>query len=178
MTLEEFLQGKSIWGGILGLAPFPFTDEAEKMDRILVLSFGNRKLYSKIANLEIEQISSDIVLIYANEWNNLIDLDKQVKDALAGNLRKVTETIKNKENRVTNRDDVNKVSAYDTDILVDNDGVNSKVDDDLTGDKERIFTEQMLIAQDAFQNLSLTQKHNIIKSVTKDVADYLTLSIY
>ena len=48
----------------------------------------------------------------------------------------------------------------------------------MTGDTTRTLTEADISLGNAFNNLSLLEQGNIIQTVIKDVATYLTLSVY
>lgn len=96
----------------------------------------------------------------------------------ARQVTKVTETTTKTENRKTVKDDVNKVTSYESDDLITNDGSNSVGNDDLTGNETKTTTNEIIDMQTAFNNLSLTMQNSIINTILNDVKQFTTLSIY
>ena len=96
----------------------------------------------------------------------------------AKQVNKKTETITKTENREVLKDDVNKVSAYDTDELITNDGNTSNTTDGLTGSESRVITDEIIDMETAFNNLSTQTQNSIIETVLNDVKSFITLSIY
>lgn len=180
ITLGEYQSIGSIWGGILALEPFPFSvaNPAAQLDAMLGLDYGDRLMFSKMVALPIATVSANIVSLYKDKWLKLIDIQATEIDVSSGATRKQTETISKKEVRNNTTDNVNKVSAFNSDDLINNDGNNSTGLDDLEGDSTRVLTDSQISLVNAFNNLSLLDKSNILKTVNKDVASYLTLDIY
>lgn len=173
------LQG-SVWAGIRGLAPMPFFDTVPpaQLDLQMGLSFGQRFMFSKLVTTTPEQMAVNIVAIYKDKWEKLIEALAINYDLSAGTSKKTTETIHKIEARDTTRDDVNKVSAFNTDNLITDTGATSTGADNLTGDTTRTLTEADISLTNAFNNLSMLDQQNIITTVIKDVANYMTLSVY
>ena len=180
MTLEQYLNGGSVWGSIQAIRPFPFfeTNTALELDNQTVLNYGNRLLFSKIENKNIDVIAKNIVSLYGDSWDELIKIHAMDYSIGSNNTRKTTENINKTETRTNNREEISKVSAFNTDELINNDGSSVIGDDDLTGDTQRVVIDESINISSAFYNLSLIEKENIIHSVISDVAIYLTLDIY
>ena len=177
-TLAVYMEQGSIWGGIIALGPLPFPATAVQLDAMLELDYGNRFMFSKLVTKTIAEVSANIVALYSAQWAKLVEVTGGDFNVLSGATKKTTETITRKEDRVNNRDDVNKVSAFNTDDLITDTGSTSNTTDGLTGDTDRVLTEENINLQNAFANLSLLEQSNILKVVNKDVANYLTLSVY
>lgn len=176
--LAAYMEQGSIWGGIIALGPVPFTFPAAQLDAMLGDDYGDRFMFSKLVTKTIADVSANIRALYMDQWTKLVEVQATDFNLLSGATKKTTETITRKEDRVNNRDDVNKVSAFNTDDLITDTGSTSNSTDGLTGDTDRVLTEENINLQNAFANLSLLEQSNILKVVNKDVANYLTLSVY
>ena len=77
-----------------------------------------------------------------------------------------------------NTDVTNKVSAFNSDDLLVDTGSTTVADENTTQDVDRDSLVETFNIQTAFNNLSLAEKTNIISVVLKDVATYLTVSVY
>ena len=95
----------------------------------------------------------------------------------AKQVNRKTETITKTENREVLKDDVNKVSAYDSNDLLANDGSTSNTTDGLTGNENRVTTDEIIDMETIYNNLANTQKNRIIESVLNDVKHFITLRI-
>lgn len=179
-TLDTYMLQGSVWEGIQGLAPFPFFDTVPpaQLDLQMGLSFGQRFMFSKLVTVTPEQMAVNIVAAYKTKWDKLIEVLAIDYDLGAGTSKKLTETINKIEARDNTRDDVNKVSAFNTEELISDTGSTSTGADNLTGDTTRTLTEADISLTNAFNNLSLLDQGNIIQTVIKDVATYMTLSVY
>jgi len=179
-TLDTWALQGSVWEGIRGLAPFPFFDTVPpaQLDLMMGQSFGERFMFSKLVTVTPEQMAVSIVAVYKAKWDKLIEVLALTIDVGAGTSKKTTETINKTEARDNTRDDVNKVSAFNTDDLITDTGATSTGADNMTGDATRTLTEADISLGNAFNNLSLLEQGNIIQTVIKDVATYLTLSVY
>lgn len=180
VTLGEYMQSGSIWGGIQALEPFPFlvTTPPARMDILLELSYGEQWMFHKLGVKPVSEICANIVAVYKDQWLRLIEVQALDINIGSGLTKKQTETSTKTEVRTNSRDDVNKVSAFNSDELINNDGATSTGSDDLEGDTTRVLTDEQISLVNAFNNLSLLDKSNILNTVNKDVASFLTLDIY
>lgn len=179
-TLAVWMEQGSLWEGIRGLAPLPFFDTVPpaQLDVQTVLSFGDRFMFSKLVTVTVAQMSVNIVSLYKDKWTKLVEVLAYDYDVMANTSKKTTDVTHKTEARDNTRDDVNKVSAFNTDDLITDTGATSTGADNLTGDIDRTLTEANISLSDAFNNLSLLDKNNIIQTVIKDVASYMTLDVY
>ena len=180
INLESLLKSGSLWGAIQSIEDFPFFADNDplKLDMLQVNQYGDRSVFNKMATKTIDEIADSIVLTHRNSWAKLIELNSLDINLGSTGTKKITENIDDDETRTNLKNDLNKVSAYNTDQLIVNDGMSSDSNDTLKGSKKRILTEENLNLDIAYTNLSLIQKHNIINIVLKDVSNYLTLDIY
>ena len=179
MTLNEFILIDGVFNHIHTLKPdLPFLGggQNELMDRLLVLNYGDQLIYRKLIPFTAKQICEMVVKQHSHKWVALLELEKLNK--LANKTRTITETTTNNETRNNTRDDKNLISAYNDDTLITNDGLLSIGSDDLTGTEKRTMTDETIDLKNAYNNLSLSDKNNIMNIVLKDVASFITLSIY
>ena len=179
MTLNEFILVDGVFEHIQTFKPdLPFLGDGqnEVMDRLLMLEYGDRLVYRKLIPYPANQICEMLVKQHGHKWDALIEIGELNK--LADSTRTVTETTTNNEIRNNTRDDKNLISAYNDDTLIVNDGLLSTGVDDLKGDGTRTMTDETINLKNAYNNLSLSDKNNIMNVVLKDVASFITLSIY
>lgn len=179
MTLNEFVLIDGVFNHIHSVKPdLPFLGEYqnEVMDKLLMLEYGDRLVYRKLLPFPANQICEMIVKKHGHNWDVLMELETINK--LADKSRTITETTTTNENRNNARDDKNLISAYNDDALIVNDGMTSTGVDDLTGTETRTMTDETIDLKNAYNNLSMSDKNNIMNVVLKDVANFITLSIY
>ena len=179
-NLDEFLNESKVWNEIHTLAPLDFFKIAT-LDNLTVmqsLKYGDRIMYHKILGLDDEKLAELILINFKDKWNNLIEYaTADINLGMSGN-RSLTETIKNGETRTSSQDTANKVSAFNSDDLITNDGSHTGGTQTLDGDKVRIVIDGEMSLNNIINNLSLLDQTNIINVVMKDVTDFITLSIY
>lgn len=180
IKLNDFVLVGSVFGSIKSKINMPFFDDMPTavLDNLLVTKYGERTLFPKLAGQPLDDLTDMILFTYSNKWQKLVTLDASGYDVAASKINTVTETVDNSENRVNVKDDINKVTAYNSLDLINNDGSESNSTDTMTGTTTRTVTDSTIDLTTAFNNLSLAEKNNIMNIVLYDVADFLTLSIY
>lgn len=178
IRLDQFLENESIFTRIQSLSPYPFFDKMTPldMDKHLSLFYGERIVFNKIIDIDLDTIASLIIGVNGDKWENLI-LTSGL-DILSGSERIVNE---NNSSNVLNEGEntrTHKVSGFnDPELVEDNADMETSTSTmDNTG--TRLLTEKTKSLQTAYNNLQLHKKLNIIESVVKDVSNYLTLDIY
>lgn len=152
--------------------------DSEKLHNLFMVRYGDRNVNLAIINLTPFQIADLLTFEYGEKWE-ILSTEIWVGFNLgAKQVNKKTETITKTENREVLKDDVNKVSAYDTDELIVNDGNTSNTTDGLTGNESRVTTDEIIDMETVYNNLANSQKNSIIESVLNDVKNFITLSIY
>ena len=152
--------------------------DSEKLHSLFMVRYGGRNVNPSIINLTPFQIADLLTFEYGKKWEIVITEIWVGFNLGAKQVNKKTETITKTENREVLKDDVNKVSAYDTDELIVNDGNTSNTTDGLTGNESRVTTDEIIDMETFYNNLSNSQKNSIIESVLNDVKNFITLSIY
>lgn len=178
MKLSEKLKGVSLFTELWKLTPIPALVNYGTLDALLVNEYGDRTMFYKMVDTPIEDIAQMLMEVYGSRWLMLQDISEIDLEVGAGTVRKLKEKVDNREDRNTNYKGVNKVSGFNSDELVTDTGNDHDTTDGFIGDLDRDLTESIVSAENAYNRLSLADKHNIIKQVLKNVADLLTISIY
>ena len=92
--------------------------------------------------------------------------------------RIISETITDNQNRTNQSENLDTVSAYNTDEMVNSGGGSSSGGDTLEGEKTITSTDELIDTNSAYNMLSTSSKDSIIKTVLENVSGFLTLSIY
>ena len=180
VNLKTWLAGGSIFTAIQTNEDFPFFVDSTPadLDQMLNLTYGERLVASAFNNFDINTAGKFITKLYGEKWNALIQFNISPPDLGAKSTTKTTgnqNTIGTK-NGVSNTE--NKVSAFNSDDLITDTGANNALDENITQDITRGSSVSVIDWQTAFNNLSLAERTNIISVVLKDVASYLTVSVY
>ena len=180
IKLSNFLEQGNIFAEIWAIQAFPFLNgnNVNTVNNLLKLGYGEKTVFSKLEIIPLNEIAEMLVLKYGDGWNDLVKVQAVTFEVGATSTRKVVETINENETRNNTRDDVNKVSAFNSDDMINNDGVNSISNDALNNDKTRTLTDSNIDINTAFNNLSLSSKNRIIDLILKDTSQFLSLSIY
>ena len=152
--------------------------DSEKLYNLFMVRYGNRNVNPSIINLTPFQIADLLTFEYGLKWEILSTEIWTGFNLGARQVNKKTETITKTENREVLKDDINKVSAYDSNELLENDGSTSNTTDGLTGSESRVTTDEIIDMETFYNNLANSQKNSIIESVLNDVKNLITLSIY
>lgn len=180
VNLKTWLTGGSIFTAIQTNKDFPFfaDNTPADLDQMLSLTYGQRLVASAFGSLDINVAGKFIVKLYGEKWNALIQFNATPPDIGA----KSTTKTKGNQNTIGTKNDVsnteNKVSAFNSDTLITDTGANNVLDENTTQDIKRDSSVSVIDWQTAFNNLSLAERTNIISVVLKDVATYLTVSVY
>lgn len=178
VTLDEFLIADGVFSRIQSLSPLPFfaTIPAVELDQLLKIRFGERLVFEKFLKVSLETIALFIVSEYSNKWSNILaTLSADFKN---GSERFLSENTDNKVTSLGSNVLENKVSAFNSDELVIDKSDSNTSSNDTDSIVTKNTTEKLTSYVTVYNNLSLTQKLNIINTVIYDVAKHLTLDIY
>ena len=181
MLLSEYMEINDLWGEIATAVPalvFIRSIGAGRLNDAQVYNFGERQVLPKVEAMPPHRLVSLIVNQFRTTWERMELVELTANANLAGAVEATTETTTNKETKANTKDDVNKVSAYNSDTLMTNDGSNSVGSEELTGEKIRVVSRQNKSLETSFKNMDILKKNAIIQSVTRDVANFVTLAIY
>ena len=181
MLLSEYMENNDLWGEIATEVPalvFIRAIGAGNLNTAQVYNFGERQVLPKVEALSPTRLAGLIVNQFYATWERMELVELTANANLAGAVDATTETTTNEENKTNTKDDVNKVSAYNSDTLMTNDGSNSVGSENLSGETTRVVSRQNKSLETSFKNLDILKKNAIIQSVTRDVANFVTMSIY
>ena len=182
VNLKTWLAGGSIFTAIQNAEIFPFFFFADsspaELDQMLILTYGQRMVASSFNSFDINVAGKFIVKLYGEKWDRLTKFNAAPPDLGAKSITKTT----GNQNTVGTKNDVsnseNKVSAFNSDALITDTGARNELDENVIQDITRDSSVSVIDWQTAFNNLSLSERTNIISVVLKDVASYLTVSVY
>lgn len=177
ITVNDLVNFPQIFTELKKLNPNLVID-SDRMTSIFLLRYGNRNVNHAIMPLTPYQIADLLTFEFSEKWEILLTEFWVGFNLGARQVTKVTETITKTENRLTDKDDLNKVSGFDSDELITDNGLNSKTKDDLTGTETKTTTNEIIDMETAFNNLSMQTQNSIIETVLNDVKSFITLSIY
>lgn len=180
ITLNDFLNQGDLWSRVLSLAPDTVKNiaTADKLKVNSLFKYGNRTIYDMALLLSDEELASDIVLAYGDKWDKLITAELDSLDITIADGRMVKEVITHSNTKTGSVDNENKVSAFNSDVLVTSDGTHSGSTDTDDGTKTRTLNDGVGGLNSLLNNLSLLQQTNIINVVVNDVVNHITLSVY
>lgn len=180
VNLKTWLTGGSVFTAIQTAENFPFfaDNTPAELDQMLSLTYGQRLVTSAFNSFDINVAGKFITKLYGEKWKALIEFNVSPPDLGAKSFTKTTGS----QNTVGTKNDVsnseNKVSAFNSDALIPDTGARNELDENVTQDITRDSSVSVINWQTAFNNLSLSERTNIINVVLKDVATYLTVSVY
>ena len=180
VNLRDYLTGGSIFTAIQTSNNYSFFAETPptELDQMMTIMYGERIVASSFIGADIAIVGKVISKLYGEKWTALIRFNSNPIDIGA---KEVTKTV-GSENMVGTKVDVstseNKVSAFNSDVLITESGVDNKLDENTTRGVNKDATVSVIDWQTAFNNLSTVERTNIIAVVLKDVSTYLTVSIY
>lgn len=180
MTLNDLLLTGSLWTEIGKVKNFDFISDNTPATLDLLTSefFGERVLYHTVVSRSLSDIAKMIVAVHGKNWDSLTAIELQGLPNLGGVNKVSHETITETGTRSNTSDNLNKISAYNTDDLMVNDGSTMLGNENNENTKTRTVSDNGYSVRTAFNNLSLYQKNNIMMVALKDVATFTTLSIY
>lgn len=177
MNLGEYLDGINIFELMDAINPLPLSSlQLDSLDLRLKVLHGNKTLFSSFENLDPEIVANLMVLDFSEKWLKLIEVLAQ-----AGSVnprREVTETITSGETRTNTSNTLGKVSGFNSDDLLTNDGTEVEGLDVSDGERIRTLTDSQINLEQSFNMLNVIDQNSILQTVMKDVSTYLTLSIY
>lgn len=176
MQLNDYLKDGNIFDEIAGVNPYPFVVNPVSMQNILRLHYGKRVLFSELDSFTKQEVAGMIVEVYGERWERLVQ--RQLVLDNANDRREVTESIERSEDTTSEANSTDKVASWDTEVLSDESGRNTTGNEGVTGSTTRTYIDEKVDVRKSFDLLNVKSRDTIINLVVKDVADFLTLSIY
>lgn len=180
LKLKDYLLQGSLFGELHSMGSLGNINALDMptMDLLLTTGFGQRTVFENLADKTINEVATMLSLLNKDKWLKAVLIESENENIGMVNTRKLTETTTENESRTNNRDDINKVSAFNSDEMINNDGLNSISNEGMDNTKTRTLTDGIYDIKNAYNNLSLMGKNNIMNMIIKDVSSFMTLSIY
>lgn len=176
-TVNEWLLQGDLFAEIKKISPVALPDST-KLQRLFMVKYGESLVNNFIVIQDLATVADLIVFEFGEKWEKLLTEIWVGFNLGARQVTKITETTTKTENRKTVKDDVNKVTSYESSDLIVNDGANSTGNDDLTGNETKTTVNEIIDMGTAFNNLSLQMQNSIINTILNDVKQFTTLAIY
>lgn len=179
MTLNEFLT-ENIFiliedvGGLDFLPP----EYLDTMGMLLRFKYGNKPIDSSVENVTMEQLADMVVVLYKQLWIIESGLYDVVVEGSGGKVIKVTESTDKVSERLTGGSSTDKVSGFNSDVMVDDSGSEQTGHENLEETGNRLITTITNNPTEAFNLLENHVKNSIIGQIVDDVGSFLTLKIY
>lgn len=175
MLLSEYAISNNLFAVLENKHGLAFlADNAEHYNNSMIINYGDRTLFNKFENMPLDTVASIIYQNFGDRWNR--ELERLALDGT--DKRVITETIDSNEVRANSGNTTNKISAFNTDELLVNDGADLTSNENLESGKVRTLTDTTYKFNSIYKNLSLVNKNSIMSVVLDDVSKFLTLSIY
>ena len=180
VNLRGYLTGGSIFTAIQTSNNYPFFAETppSELDQIIAIMYGDRIVASSFIGVDIAIAGKFISKLYGEKWAALIRFNSNHNDIGAKEVTKTVGSEKTVGTKVDVSTSENKVSAFNSDVLITESGSDNKLDENTTMGVNKDATVSVIDWQTAFNNLSTVERTNIIAVVLKDVSTYLTVSVY
>ena len=148
------------------------------MNHILLLTAGERNVRQSIQTLPLNVLARILITDYSNSWNNIATLDLKINGSFADEINIHNEEGKSQVLQTNNANNTNKVSAYDTDELVIDDGSTSDGSSDINNTNSGSSVDEKYILANIYDNLDKSQQFKIHRKVINDIVNTITLSVY
>ena len=179
MKLNEFLTENIFTlmaqsGGLDFVPP----ENLDTMDKLLRFKHGNKLIDATVDNFTIAQLADMAVILYKPLWTLKLGLYDVAVEGSGGHVIKVTESTDRVSERVTGSTSTDRVSGFNSNVMVDDSGSEQTGNDDLTESGNRVITTIKNNPIESFNLLENHVKSSIIEQIVDDVGSFLTLKIY
>lgn len=184
MTLNEYVDNaistgqRGIFATLKRLGNYDFAYYSDEMDVMMLFEYGNRLIHPKLAGVSVEEVCKMIMKTYGTKWNQYSRTSKNNLDITAKTSRVVTERISTNINSNGTNNNTNKVSAYNSNEMLNTDGSVNETDNKEDKETEREVIDRNVSYNDMYDNIDLVAKRNTMLVAIQDVVEYTTLKIY
>lgn len=177
MKLSQYINEFPIFETMAAFPDYPFpVDDAGDWDILLSIEHGQKAMFENLLKLQADTVATVVFKKFIGRWNALLE-----REALLDNVNnrvERTEIINKTEDTSSESSGVSKVSAYDSDVMVDNEGSSNDSSNSMTGESVKTIVDEKIDVKNSFKMLNVDVRDTIMSSVVSDVASFLTLSIY
>ena len=178
MLLSEFLADVNFMGLINIDYPLSSIGEPDLLNSMLLVNYGFKTVAKNYLSVSKESLAKMIVLTHRKKWDSLMEVLKTKINILSDDIQLTNENVKGDNTYTDASNSLDKVSAFNSESLVDNTGNENNVTHNGNDNRDRIETVTNTNLNNAVNNLQIIQDLNIIETILNDVSNYFTLSIY
>ena len=178
LLLSEFLAGVNFMGLINIDYPLLSIGDPDLLNSMLLVDHGFKTVAKNYISVSKESLSKMIVLTHRKKWDSLMEVLETNINILSDNIQLTNENVKGDNTYTDDSNSLDKVSAFNSESLVDNTGNENKSTHTGNDNLNRIQTVTNTNLNNAVNNLQIIQDLNIIETILNDISNYFTLSIY
>lgn len=178
LLLNEFLADVNFMGLINADYPLSSIGDPDLLNTMLLVDHGFKTVAKNYLSVSKESLAKMIVLKHRKKWDSLTEVLKPNINILSDNIQLTNENVKGDNTYTDDSNSLDKVSAFNSESLVDNTGNENNTTHTGNDNRDRIQTVTNTNLNNAVNNLQIIQDLNIIETILNDVSNYFTLSIY
>ena len=163
MTLNEFLllpknTGSNIFDRIRRLGGLDFLPPVNfgSMNSLLTFKYGNKPIDTSVENANLSQLADMVVMLYTQLWIIDSGLYDVLVEGSGGEVIKVTESTDKVSERVSGGSSTDKVSAFNSDVMVDDLSSEQTGNEDLTESGNKVVSR---VINNPIQSFNLLENH-------------------
>jgi len=178
LLLNEFLADVNFMGLINADYPLSAIGDPDLLNSMLLVDHGLKTVAKNYISVSKESLAKMIVLTHRKKWDSLTEVLETDINILSDNIQLTNENVKGDNKYTDDANSIDKVSAFNSETLVENTGSENNVTHTGNDNRDRIQTVTNTNLNNAVNNLQIIQDLNIIETILNDVSNYFTLSIY
>lgn len=178
LLLNEFLADVNFMGLINVDYPLLSIGDPDLLNNMLLVEHGFKTVAKNYISVSKESLSKMIILTHRKKWDSLTEVLETEINILSDNVQLTNENVKGDNTYTDDSNSLDKVSAFNSETLIDNSGNENNTVRTGNDNRDRIQTVTNTNLNNACSNLQIIQDLNIIETILNDVASYFTLSIY
>lgn len=181
MTYNEWIEKKTgLFSELSTIYHYSFMNDfnADKLDMVYKMKYGEKPVPKALENYSVNDVANIIHITYGDNWDKQYTLLKDEMLVGVDNKKVVDEITSDKTKETMTGSKTNKVSAYNNDVMVDNDSSKDNSDNDTTKDVTRNTTTKNISLNAVQKQLDVLKSNFVLDVVCKDVSKIVSLSIY
>ena len=178
LLLNEFLADVNFMGLINADYPLSSIGEPDLLNTMLLVDHGFKTVAKNYLSVNKESLAKMIISTHRKKWDSLMEVLETKINILSDNIQLTNENVKGDNKYTDDSNSLDKVSAFNSESLVENTGAENNVIHKGSDNRDRIQTITNTNLNNAVNNLQIIQDLNIIETILNDVSNYFTLSIY
>ena len=178
LLLNEFLADVNFMGLINADYPLSSIGDPDLLNTMLLVDHGFKTVAKNYLSVSKESLAKMIISTHRKKWDSLMEVLETKINILSDNIQLTNENVKGDNKYTDDSNSLDKVSAFNSESLVENTGAENNVIHTGSDNRDRMQTVTNTNLNNAVNNLQIIQDLNIIETILNDVSNYFTLSIY